>query len=153
MRRYGSLAATGKGYVYKISHHVFVSNLGSSSHHTPQAILLGLEGTPSTSLQIRNINSGSRHIGSDPEDIETATIPSRYAFIQEQQVLHLAGRHRIEYIMERDMLWRWDQVLPTHPNGMRFTCFAENGDLLATNEYYRYVYWSYLGLQVSGIHI
>ena len=47
--------------------------------------------------------------------------------------------------MERDMLWRWDHVLPTHPNGMRFTCFAENGDLLATNEYYRYVYWFYLG--------
>lgn len=132
---------------------MFVSNPGSSSHHTPQAILLGLEGTPLTSLQIRNRHSGSINIGSDPEDIETATIPSRYAFIQEQQVLHLAGRHRIEYIMERDMLWRWDQVLPTHPNGMRFTCFAENGDLLATNEYYRYVYWLYLGLQVLGIYI
>ena len=132
---------------------MFVSNLGSSSHHTPQAILLGLEGTPPTSLQIRNRHSGSIHIGSDPEDIETATIPSRYAFIQEQQVLHLAGRHRIEYIMERDMLWRWDQVLPTHPNGMRFTCFAENGDLLATNEYYRYVYWFHLGLQLSRLYI
>ena len=83
-------------------------------------------------------------LGSDPETIETMTITSRYAFIQEQQVLHLAGSHRIEYIMERDMLWRWDQVLPTHPNGMRFTCFDENGDLLATNEYYRYAPWSYL---------
>ena len=34
------------------------------------------------------------------------------------------------------MLWRWDQVLKTHPNGMRFSCFGENGDLLATNEYF-----------------
>ena len=34
------------------------------------------------------------------------------------------------------MLWRWDQVLKTHPNGMRFSVFGENGDLLATNEYY-----------------
>ena len=38
--------------------------------------------------------------------------------------------------MDRDMLWRWDQVLKTHPNGMRFSCFGENGDLLATNEYF-----------------
>lgn len=34
------------------------------------------------------------------------------------------------------MLWRWDQVLKTHPNGMRFSVFGEDGDLLATNEYF-----------------
>ncbi|KAF8899655.1 serine dehydratase alpha chain-domain-containing protein [Gymnopilus junonius] len=96
---YGSLAATGKG------------------HHTPQAILLGLE-------------------GSDPETIDTGTIPSRYADILQNKSLFLAGDHRISYDMDRDMLWRWDQVLKTHPNGMRFSCFAENGDLLATNEYF-----------------
>ncbi|KAF4611097.1 hypothetical protein D9613_006797 [Agrocybe pediades] len=96
---YGSLAATGKG------------------HHTPQAILLGLE-------------------GSDPETIETGTIPSRYAAIQENKTLLLGGHHRISYDMNRDMLWRWDQVLKTHPNGMRFSCFDENGDMLATNEYF-----------------
>ncbi|KAI0060920.1 L-serine ammonia-lyase [Artomyces pyxidatus] len=96
---YGSLAATGKG------------------HHTPQAILLGLE-------------------GSDPETIDTGTIPSRYAAIQENKTLLLGGKHRITYDMDRDMLWRWDQVLKTHPNGMRFSCFDENGDLLATNEYF-----------------
>ncbi|KAH7890730.1 serine dehydratase alpha chain-domain-containing protein, partial [Phlebopus sp. FC_14] len=38
--------------------------------------------------------------------------------------------------MDRDMLWRWDQVLKTHPNGMRFSCFDGQGDLLATNEYF-----------------
>ncbi|KAI8996358.1 L-serine ammonia-lyase [Trametes punicea] len=96
---YGSLAATGKG------------------HHTPQAILLGLE-------------------GSDPETIETGTIPSRYAAILETKSLLLGGRHRITYDMDRDMVWRWDQVLKTHPNGMRFSVFGEDGDLLATNEYF-----------------
>lgn len=96
---YGSLAATGKG------------------HHTPQAILLGLE-------------------GSDPETIDTGTIPSRYAAIQVNKTLLLEGRHRISYDMDRDMLWKWDQVLKTHPNGMRFSVFDENGDLLATNEYF-----------------
>ncbi|KAF5335938.1 hypothetical protein D9611_006245 [Ephemerocybe angulata] len=96
---YGSLAATGKG------------------HHTPQAILLGLE-------------------GSDPETIETGTIPSRYSAILQNKALLLNGNHRIDYDMDRDMLWRWDLVLKTHPNGMRFSCFDENGDLLATNEYF-----------------
>ncbi|KAF7356793.1 L-serine ammonia-lyase [Mycena venus] len=96
---YGSLAATGKG------------------HHTPQAILLGLE-------------------GSDPETIDTGTIPSRYETIVASKSLLLAGHHRIHYDMNRDMLWRWDQVLKTHPNGMRFSVFGEDGDLLATNEYF-----------------
>ncbi|TFK71625.1 L-serine ammonia-lyase [Pluteus cervinus] len=96
---YGSLAATGKG------------------HHTPQAILLGLE-------------------GSDPETIDTGTIPSRYDAILANKTLLLGGYHRIFYDMDRDMLWRWDQVLKTHPNGMRFSCFGDNGDLLATNEYF-----------------
>ncbi|PPQ72550.1 hypothetical protein CVT24_004888 [Panaeolus cyanescens] len=96
---YGSLAATGKG------------------HHTPQAILLGLE-------------------GSDPETIDTGTIPSRYDAILENKTLMLAGHHRIQYDMDRDMLWRWDHVLKTHPNGMRFNCFDKDGTLLATNEYF-----------------
>ncbi|EJD07550.1 L-serine ammonia-lyase [Fomitiporia mediterranea MF3/22] len=96
---YGSLAATGKG------------------HHTPQAILLGLE-------------------GSDPETVDTGTIPSRYKDILENKHLVLGGRHRIVYDMDRDMLWRWDQVLKTHPNGMRFSVFDAGGALLATNEYF-----------------
>ncbi|KAH8116427.1 L-serine ammonia-lyase, partial [Phellopilus nigrolimitatus] len=96
---YGSLAATGKG------------------HHTPQAILLGLE-------------------GSDPETIDTGTIASRYNDVLENKHLMLGGKHRIVYDMDRDMLWRWDQVLKTHPNGMRFSVFGEDGELLATNEYF-----------------
>ncbi|KAH9479618.1 L-serine dehydratase [Psilocybe cubensis] len=95
---YGSLAATG-------------------AHHTPQAILLGLE-------------------GSDPETIDTGTIPARYQGILQNKTLFLAGHHRISYDMDRDMLWRWDQVLKTHPNGMRFSAFDHNGDLVATNEYF-----------------
>ncbi|KAL4254848.1 Iron-Sulfur Dependent L-Serine Dehydratase [Abortiporus biennis] len=96
---YGSLAATGKG------------------HHTPQAVLLGLE-------------------GSDPETIDCGTIPSRYAAILENKRLMLGGKHLVHYDMDRDMLWRWEDVLKTHPNGMRFSVFGEEGDLLATNEYF-----------------
>ncbi|KAG9098095.1 hypothetical protein FRC06_006817 [Ceratobasidium sp. 370] len=94
---YGSLAATGKG------------------HMTPQALLMGFE-------------------GSDPETIDTGAINSRYDAILQNKTLNLGGVRRIKYDMDKDMLWRWDQVLKTHPNGMRFSAFGEDGELLATND-------------------
>lgn len=69
--------------------------------------------------------------GSDPETIDTGTIPSRYEAIVTNKSLHLGGKHHVVFDMDRDMVWRWDQVLKTHPNGMRFSCFNEGGDLLA----------------------
>jgi hypothetical protein len=84
---------------------------------TPQALMMGFE-------------------GSDAETIDTSTVGSRYQAILDNQILMLNGTHRIKYDMDRSMVWRFDQVLPTHPNGMRFSVFDKNGDLLATNEYY-----------------
>jgi hypothetical protein len=107
-------------------------------HHTPQAVLLGLEGKR-RGLLMSLIKVNALKSGSDPETIDTGTIPSRYQAIIVNKTLLLGGKHRISYDMDRDMLWRWDQVLPTHPNGMRFACFGENGDMLAMNEYFRYV--------------
>ncbi|GJN89357.1 hypothetical protein Rhopal_002337-T1 [Rhodotorula paludigena] len=49
--------------------------------------------------------------------------------------LQLNGTHTINYSHDRDMLWRMDP-LPTHPNGMRFSVFDNEGTLMATNEYY-----------------
>ncbi|GAA5977814.1 hypothetical protein JCM11641_006081 [Rhodosporidiobolus odoratus] len=95
---FGSLAATGKG------------------HMTPEAVLLGLE-------------------GSDPETIETSTIASRYSAILSTNHLQLNGSHTIAYSHRKDMQWSMTP-LPTHPNGMRFSVFDEEGTLLATNEYY-----------------
>ena len=74
--------------------------------------------------------------GSDPETIAPMTIPSRYSTILETKQLLLGGSNRITFDTDRDMLWRFDQVLPTHPNGMRFSVFDEAGDLLAVNEYF-----------------
>ncbi|KAG8981636.1 hypothetical protein FRB90_007114 [Tulasnella sp. 427] len=48
----------------------------------------------------------------------------------------LAGKKKIKFEMEKDMVWRFDQVLKTHPNGMRFSVFGKEGELLATNEYF-----------------
>lgn len=84
---------------------------------TPQALMMGFE-------------------GSDAETIDTNTVETRYQAILDNQLLMLNGTHHIRYDMNRDMVWRFDQVLPTHPNGMRFSVFDGDGDLLATNEYY-----------------
>jgi hypothetical protein len=78
--------------------------------------------------------------GSDPETIDTGTIPARYDAITTNKQLLLAGTHRIAYDADRDMLWRWDRVLRTHPNGMRFSAFCARGDMLATNEYFRCIF-------------
>jgi len=132
--RYGSLAATGKGCVMTSQLHIiFYSH--SFRHHTPQAILLGLESNLFQFLST-GCSSVTSRSGSDPETIDTGTIPSRYAAILQNKTLLLGGHHHIEYDMDRDMLWRWDHVLKTHSNGMRFSVFGSEGDLLATNEYF-----------------
>ncbi|GAA6027130.1 hypothetical protein JCM8097_002415 [Rhodosporidiobolus ruineniae] len=95
---YGSLAATGKG------------------HMTPEAVMMGLE-------------------GSDPETIETSTIASRYASILSTHHLQLNGTHSIGYTHEKDMTWDM-RPLPTHPNGLRFSVYDGEGTLLAVNSYY-----------------
>jgi hypothetical protein len=75
--------------------------------------------------------------GSDPETIDAGTIPARYQAMLDTKSIILGGHHTINYDHDRDMIWRYDQVLPTHPNGMRFSVFDEAGDMLATNEYFR----------------
>lgn len=92
--------------------------------------------SPSLVQDVIFINATICRIGSDAETIDTGTVNSRYEAILQNKTLLLNGDHRITYDMDRDMVWRWDQVLPEHPNGMRFSVFNSNGDLLATNEYY-----------------
>lgn len=104
---YGSLAATGKG------------------HMTPQALLLGFE-------------------GADCETVDTESVPVRYKSILESHILTLGkdtdhtygDAKEIPFNFEKDLEWKWGQTLPMHSNGMRFSVFDVNGDLLATNDFY-----------------
>lgn len=79
------------------------------------------------------------HPGSDPETIDAGAIPARYQAMLDTKSIMLGGHRTIHYDHARDMIWRYDQVLRTHPNGMRFSVFDRAGDLLATNEYFRCV--------------
>ena len=103
---YGSLAATGKG------------------HMTPQALLLGLE-------------------GADCETVDTDSVPVRYESIIRDKKLTLGKDspdqghvQSVHFDYDKDLEWNWSQKLPMHSNGMRFSVFNNEGDLLATNEFY-----------------
>ncbi|KAJ2745157.1 hypothetical protein GGI20_002382 [Coemansia sp. BCRC 34301] len=86
-------------------------------HGTPNATLMGLEGEL-------------------PETVPTETIISRVQAMHDTTTITLNGAHRIRFNPDKDMTLHCYESLPQHPNGMRFTVFDKNGDMLATNEYF-----------------
>ncbi|KAJ2159615.1 hypothetical protein GGF46_002899 [Coemansia sp. RSA 552] len=86
-------------------------------HGTPNATLMGLEGEL-------------------PETVPTETINSRVEAMYEMNTITLNGTHRIRFNPDKDMTLHYYESLPQHPNGMRFTVFNSNGDMLATNEFF-----------------
>ncbi len=90
--------------------------LTGQGHGTFDALLLGLE-------------------GSLPHDVPLADIPERLARIREQHQLNLNGRS-IHFDIERDLLVHGNEVLPKHPNGLRFSAYDAEGQLLAEQVYY-----------------
>ncbi|KAJ2713601.1 hypothetical protein H4R19_002168 [Coemansia spiralis] len=86
-------------------------------HGTPNATLMGLEGEL-------------------PETVPTETIISRVEAMRETSTISLNGTRRIRFNPDKDMTLHHLESLPQHPNGMRFTVFDADGDMLATNEYF-----------------
>ncbi|HUX74596.1 MAG TPA: L-serine ammonia-lyase [Steroidobacteraceae bacterium] len=86
-------------------------------HCTDRAILLGLE-------------------GGRPETIDSALIEPCLQRIRSEGRIRLAGHHEIPFDEPLNLLFHFDQVLPGHSNGMRFTAHAADGAVLAREEYY-----------------
>jgi L-serine dehydratase len=95
---YGSLALTGEG------------------HHTPQAILMGLEGFL-------------------PHNVDPYNINPRVAEIRTQNKLNLAGQKMIVF-HNSDLELRKQERLPFHSNGIQFSCFDKNDTLIESYCYY-----------------
>jgi L-serine dehydratase len=95
---YGSLALTGEG------------------HHTPQAILMGLEG----------------HL---PHNVDPYNINSRVAEIRTKHSLNLAGKKLIVF-HNSDLELRKQERLPFHSNGIEFSCFDKDDNLIESYCYY-----------------
>ena len=113
------LQATGR---LETTHRVGVRLYGSLAltglgHGTDRAVLLGLEGAVPREV--------------DPNGIEPAL-----ARIRGQGRLRLLGRREIEFDEPLDLLFLRDQMLPFHPNGMRFSALDERSEVLAEAEYF-----------------
>ena len=94
-------------------------SLGATGHGhgSDKAVLWGLE-------------------GEDPETVDTALGPLRIAEIAESGRIRLAGHHQIALHLDNDVVLHRRQRLPYHPNGMTFTAYGLDDDLLRASTYY-----------------
>ncbi|MFO1393438.1 MAG: L-serine ammonia-lyase [Steroidobacteraceae bacterium] len=91
--------------------------LTGHGHCTDRAILLGLEGLR-------------------PETLDPADMEPTLARIRASGRIRLGGRHEIPFDEPMDLLFHRDQLLPLHPNGMRFTALGADGEALHRDEFY-----------------
>ncbi len=96
-----------------------LGSLGATGrgHGSDRAVLLGLE-------------------GETPEGIDPRMIPARVERIRADRALALLGRRAVSFDEERDLRFRPDEVLPPHPNGMRFAALDERGQPLRADTFF-----------------
>lgn len=91
--------------------------LTGKGHGTDKAILNGLE-------------------NKTPETVLPETMIPRMHEILNSQTLELAGRKSIIFNEKQDFLFLQKELLPKHTNGMRFSAFDEQNNLLFNQVYY-----------------
>jgi L-serine dehydratase len=91
--------------------------LTGRGHGTDKAVLMGLE-------------------GHWPNLIDPDVIPAALERIRGAKRIRLFGRHEIGFDEKHDLIMNKRQKLPFHTNGMRFTAFDANGEVIATRDYY-----------------
>lgn len=102
----------------KVSLHGSLAATGMG-HMTPHAVLLGM-------------------MGEDPETVEVGRLSRVMDEVRAVGQLDLGldgGHKRVKFDLEKDLTWHLNP-LPSHPNGMVFTVFDDEGNMLATNEYF-----------------
>ncbi|MCC7153245.1 MAG: L-serine ammonia-lyase [Bryobacterales bacterium] len=86
-------------------------------HGTDKAVVLGLG-------------------GQRPEQVDPASVEGLLGKVRESRQLALGGTHAIPFEESQDVLFRRDQMLAAHSNGMRFSAFDGAGDALHRRVYY-----------------
>lgn len=86
-------------------------------HGTDNAILLGLE-------------------GESPDTVNPDIIRPRVKEHAENHQIHLLNQKTISFIMEKDLIFNKKDLLPTHTNGMRFSAYNQNNEMIDTQIYY-----------------
>jgi L-serine dehydratase len=91
--------------------------LTGRGHGTDKALLCGFE-------------------GEWPDKIDPDVIPEKLKRIRAEKKLRLGGTHEVAFDEKTDLVMNKRQKLPYHTNGMRFSAFDANGELIATRDYY-----------------
>jgi L-serine dehydratase len=91
--------------------------LTGRGHGTDKAVLMGLEGNM-------------------PNLIDPDIIPDALARIRGEKKIRLLGKHEIAFDEKHDLIMNKRQKLPFHTNGMRFTAYDADGEVIATRDYY-----------------
>jgi L-serine dehydratase len=86
-------------------------------HGTDKAVMLGLQGEA-------------------PEMVDPDRIDTMLDRIRSQLEISLLGQHTIPFQEKKDLLFRKRELLPHHPNGMRFEAIDDSGEVLESREYY-----------------
>jgi L-serine dehydratase len=91
--------------------------LTGRGHGTDKAVLMGFE-------------------GHWPDRIDPDVIPDSLERIRGSKRIRLMGTHEIAFDEKRDLVFNKREKLPYHTNGMRFTAFGADGEVIATRDYY-----------------
>ncbi|MDH3646117.1 MAG: L-serine ammonia-lyase [Gammaproteobacteria bacterium] len=91
--------------------------LTGRGHCTDRAILLGLG-------------------GAEPSTVDPATIDAILQRIGDENRIRLLDTHEISFSPDTDLVLHLKESLPQHPNGMRFRALAQDGELLAEQEFF-----------------
>ena len=91
--------------------------LTGHGHGTDRAVILGL-------------------LGEQPDQIDPAAIEDIVARVRAQHRLDILGKHSVEFVETRDLLWLRNDVLPGHSNGMRYTALSNDGSVLMQTIFY-----------------
>ncbi len=86
-------------------------------HNTDRAVIWGLQ-------------------GEEPETIDPDCQDELFDGVVGSNELMLGGERTIEFVLDRDIVFKPDELLPFHPNGMLFTVFDASGEQIFVKEFY-----------------
>ncbi len=86
-------------------------------HGSPKAVVLGLQGEA-------------------PESVDVASIAGRMTALEDNKTLQVLGEHSISFDRDTDLILHRRESLPYHPNGMMFSAFDSDGEVLLKKAYY-----------------
>jgi L-serine dehydratase len=74
--------------------------------------------------------------GEEPETVDPAVADQLFEDIRHKGVLKILGEYPLPFSIEDDILFRRDQSLPFHPNGMTFTAYNGGQEIIRAENFF-----------------